>query len=445
SSHLHKLCCSMKAHLLCPRPTGVEPGHIPGSKCMPFFKFLHDDGMMLSMDELKKFFEKSQVDLSKPICRSCGSGVTACHMVLAAHLCGAPGASVYDGSWYEWFTKAPLEHIVTEVSNIRTCTVRVYAAHALAHGTYVPLALGARTSLLLVMAAQTRALVSAQWLADAIRANLVGPRLRILDASWYLPQTKRDARAEFAQRHVPGSSFFDIDECSDKSSGLDHMLPTCSHFSQYVGQLGIGEDTHVVVYDTSDFGSYSAPRVWWMFRLFGHGSVSVLDGGMRNWLTDGHPVTSEYSEPERREFRATMNRAWVKSYEDVLENIRTGQVQIVDARSAGRFRGTEPEPREDTLPGHFPGAINMPFSSFMDASGKELAPEGLSKLFRDAGVNLEKPIWATCGSGVTACHVALAAHLLGHPGVCVYNGSWSEWFKRASPEHIISEGEGRKV
>lgn len=295
------------------------------------------------------------------------------------------------------------------------------------------------------MAAQTRALVSGQWLADAIRNNLVGPKLRILDSSWYLPKTKRNARAEFVQTHIPGSSFFDIDECSDRSSALDHMLPTSSHFSQYVGDLGIGNDTHVVVYDTSDFGSYSAPRVWWMFRLFGHNLVSVLDGGMKNWLADGHPVTSEYSKPEHREFKAVINQSWVKSYEDLLENINTKQVQVVDARSAGRFRGVEPEPRDDTLPGHFPGAINMPFTSFMDASGKELGTEDLSKLFREAGVNVEQPFWVSCGSGVTACHVVLAAHLLGHNGVCVYDGSWSEWFKRASPEHIISEGEGKKV
>lgn len=295
------------------------------------------------------------------------------------------------------------------------------------------------------MAAQTRALVSAQWLANAVRNHLVGPKLRVLDASWYLPKTKRDPRAEFAWTHVPGATFFDIDDCCDKSSALDHMLPTSSHFSRYVGALGIGNDTHVVVYDTSDFGSFGAPRVWWMFRLFGHSRVSVLDGGLRNWLADGHPVTPDHCEPESSEFEATVNQAWVKSYEDVLENTRTQQVQVVDARSAGRFRGTEPEPRDDTLPGHFPGTINMPFPSFLDASGKELETEGLSKLFREAGVDLEKPLWATCGSGVTACHVVLAAHLLGHPGVCVYDGSWSEWFKRASPEHIISEGEGKKV
>ncbi|KAM4717673.1 3-mercaptopyruvate sulfurtransferase-like [Anableps anableps] len=290
----------------------------------------------------------------------------------------------------------------------------------------------------------TADVVSCQWLADAIQNKLVGPKLRILDGSWYLPKTKRVAREEFNQKHIPGASFFDIDECCDKSSQYDHMLPTSSDFSQYVGDLGIGNDTHVVVYDTSDFGSYTAPRLWWTFRVFGHSLVSVLDGGFKHWLADGHPVTSDYSKPERRDFQANLNQSWVKSFEDVLENIKTKQVQVVDSRSAGRFRGTEPEPREDVLPGHFPETINIPFTSFLDSSGKHHSPEKLAKLFKEAGVDLEKPLWASCGSGVTACHVILTAHRLGYSGVGLYDGSWGEFFKRAPPEYIISEGEGKK-
>ncbi|CAB1428747.1 unnamed protein product [Pleuronectes platessa] len=295
------------------------------------------------------------------------------------------------------------------------------------------------------METQTRDVVSGQWLAEAVRCNLVGPKLRILDTSWHLPELKRDAKAEFAQRHIPGSLFFEIVECCDHSAAYDLMLPTSSHFSQYVGDLGIGNDTHVVLYDTSEYGSHIAPRVWWMFRMFGHSRVSVLDGGWKNWLLDGHPVTAESCVPERTEFRAAANLSWVKSYEDVLENVGTRRVQVVDSRPVGRFRGTEPEPRDDTLPGHFPGAINLPFTTFMDANGKMLETEGLSKVFREAGVDPGQPLWVTCSSGVTACQVVLAAHLLGHPGACVYDGSWTEWFKRASPEMIISEGEGKKV
>uniref|UniRef100_A0A146ZWR1 3-mercaptopyruvate sulfurtransferase n=1 Tax=Fundulus heteroclitus TaxID=8078 RepID=A0A146ZWR1_FUNHE len=294
------------------------------------------------------------------------------------------------------------------------------------------------------MAAPTPAVVSAQWLAEAVENKLVGPKLRILDGSWYLAKTKRVAREEFSQKHIPGASFFDIDACSDKSSPYDHMLPTSGDFSRYVGELGIGNDTHVVVYDTSDRGSFSAPRVWWMFRVFGLGSVSVLDGGLKNWLAEGHPVTSDYSEPERRDFQASLNQSWVKSFEDVLENIKTKQVQVVDSRSAGRFRGTEPEPREDVLPGHFPATINMPFTSFLDSSGKHLGTETLAKLFKEAGVDLEKPLWASCGSGVTACHVILASYRLGYSGIGLYDGSWGEFFKRAPPEYIISEAEGKK-
>uniref|UniRef100_A0A3Q3BBI2 Sulfurtransferase n=1 Tax=Kryptolebias marmoratus TaxID=37003 RepID=A0A3Q3BBI2_KRYMA len=245
------------------------------------------------------------------------------------------------------------------------------------------------------------ALVSGQWLADAIRDNLVGPKLAVLDCSWYLPKAKRNTRDEFAQKHIPGASFFDIDECCDKSSKADHMLPSPGFFSQFVGDLGIGNDTHVVA--------------------------------------DGRPVSSEHKKPERREFRATLNASWVKSYEDVLDNIKTKKVQVVDTRSAGRFKGTDPEPRDDILPGHFPGAINMPYTKFLDSSGKHLGTEALAQLFKDAGVDLERPLWASCGSGVTACHIILAAERLGHPGVPLYDGSWCEWFQRAEQENIISE------
>lgn len=292
-----------------------------------------------------------------------------------------------------------------------------------------------------VMAAQVRSVVSAQWLSDAIKNNLIGPKLRILDASWHFSISKRVARDEFVQKHIPGSSFFDIDECRDQTSSLEYMLPTPGHFSRYVGDLGIGNDTHVVVYDTSDFGCLTAPRVWWMFRLFGHRLVSVLDGGMKNWVAEGLPLISEYKKPEPRDFRADMNRAWVKNYEDILENIKTKKVQVVDTRPAGRFRGIDPEFKTDVPPGHFPGAINVPFTSLLDASGKMLGAESLSKNFAEAGVDLQQPLWVSCAYGVTACHVALAAHLLGHPEACIYDGSWTEWVKRASPEHIVRKDE----
>uniref|UniRef100_A0A673JTT2 Sulfurtransferase n=1 Tax=Sinocyclocheilus rhinocerous TaxID=307959 RepID=A0A673JTT2_9TELE len=264
------------------------------------------------------------------------------------------------------------------------------------------------------MAAQARGLVAARWLADAVKSNRVGPNLRILDASWYLPKMKRNPRAEFEKTHIPGASFFDIDECCDKSSKFDHMLPSEGEFAHYMYNLW----QHC-------FGSFSAPLMWWMFRVFGHTSVSVLDGGFKNWLMEGHPGTEQYSKPACAEFRASST--------------------IVDARANGRFRGVEPEPRENTEPGHIPGSINMPFPSFLDStSGLERPVEELKKLFQQAGVDMQKPFWVTCGSGVTACHIALAAHLCGHLGVCLYDGAWAEWFTRAAPEHVISEGKGKQ-
>uniref|UniRef100_A0A3B3RZU2 Sulfurtransferase n=1 Tax=Paramormyrops kingsleyae TaxID=1676925 RepID=A0A3B3RZU2_9TELE len=300
-------------------------------------------------------------------------------------------------------------------------------------------------SLITDMSINTRTLVGAKWLADAVKNNLLGPALRVLDTSWYLPKLKRNPSVEFKERHIPGASFFDIDQCCDKTSPFDHMLPGEHEFADYVGDLGIGNDTHVVVYDASDFGSFSAPRVWWMFRVFGHNSVSVLDGGLKNWLKEGHPVTADFCKPAPAQFRASLHRPWVKTYEDVLKNIESKLFQVVDARAEGRFRGIEPEPRDNTEPGHIPGSINMPFTCFLDASGLERPPEELIEMFRGAGVDLTKPLCVSCGSGVTACHVALAAHLCGHPGVSVYDGAWSEWYTRAAPEHVISEGRGKHV
>uniref|UniRef100_A0A3Q3F4M0 Thiosulfate sulfurtransferase n=1 Tax=Labrus bergylta TaxID=56723 RepID=A0A3Q3F4M0_9LABR len=265
------------------------------------------------------------------------------------------------------------------------------------------------------MGMQTQALVSASWLANMVKRNLVGPGLRILDTSWYLPMMNRDGKKEFAQSHIPGASFFDIDECSDKTSKFDHSLPPEQLFADYVGNLGIGNDSHVVVYDASDYGAFSCTRVWWMFRLFGHPKVSVLNGGFRNWVKEGDPVSGTHHD-----------RSWVKSFEDVTENIRSQQFQVVDVRPHERFLGKEPEPREGVDPGHIPGSKCIPFFDFLNDD-----------------VDLNKPICGTCGSGVTACHMVLAAHLCGSPGASVYVGSWYEWFTKAPPEHVVSEGKNK--
>nr|XP_060632973.1 3-mercaptopyruvate sulfurtransferase isoform X2 [Anolis sagrei ordinatus] len=288
-----------------------------------------------------------------------------------------------------------------------------------------------------------RALVSAKWVSEAIKSSQPGLAVRLLDASWYLPKMKRDPRIEFEERHIPGAAFFDIDQCSDRASPYDHMLPTAGDFAEYVSKLGVSNDSHVVVYDASDQGLFSAPRVWWMFRVFGHDAVSLLDAGLKNWLREGYPVSSGKSRSTPADFHASLDKSMVKTHKDIKENIESRHFQVVDARAAGRFRGVEPEPREGIEPGHIPGSVNIPFTDFLTEEGLEKSPETIQSLFQEKKVDLSKPLVATCGSGVTACHVALGAYLCGKPDVAIYDGAWVEWFMRARPEHIISESKGK--
>ncbi|XP_074127692.1 3-mercaptopyruvate sulfurtransferase isoform X1 [Sminthopsis crassicaudata] len=287
-----------------------------------------------------------------------------------------------------------------------------------------------------------RALVSASWVAKSLKAS---QPLRLLDASWYLPKMNRDPRQEFEQSHIPGAAFFDIDLCSDRTSPYDHMLPSATDFAEYVGKLGVGNGTHVVVYDASDQGLFSAPRVWWMFRAFGHDTVSLLDGGLRNWKREGYPLSSGKARSIQAEFHATLNPMFVKNYEDMKDNIESRQFQVVDARIEGRFKGVEPEPREGIEPGHIPGSLNIPFLDFLTEKGLQKNAEAIQRLFQEKKVDLSKPLVATCGSGVTACHVALGAYLCGKPDVAIYDGAWVEWYMRARPEDVVSEGRGKTL
>ena len=270
--------------------------------------------------------------------------------------------------------------------------------------------------------ARPEALVSTEWLAERLSA----PDIRIVDGSWYLPAMKRDPKAEFAAAHIPGAVYFDIDEIADTSSPLPHMLPKPETFASRVKKLGLGDGNRIVVYD--GLGLFSAARVWWMFRVFGHEDVSVLDGGFRKWKAEGRPTESGPPAPRERHFTARVNSLLVRDVDDVKRNIASGREQVVDARSPGRFHAREPEPRQGLRGGHIPGSKNLPFGEMTDpATGTLLPAEAIEGKFRAAGIDPEKPIVASCGSGVSACALALGLHLIGARQVAVYDGSWTEW------------------
>ena len=271
----------------------------------------------------------------------------------------------------------------------------------------------------------TSPLVTTDWLA----ANLSRRNVRVVDGSWHMPQLKRDARAEFAQAHIPGAVFFDIDAIADRRSPLPHMLPRAAEFARGVGTLGIGDGDRVIVYDSR--GVVSAARVWWTFRVLGHDRVAVLDGGFPSWRAEGCPVAAGEPAPRPRRFSARLRRRLVRDLLGMRGNLRTRREQVLDARSRGRFAGTEPEPRGGLRSGHIPGSLNLPYEQLYQADGTLLSPDALRRQFERTGLDLGKPIVTSCGSGVTASVLALALAALGRADVAVYDGSWTEWGGRA--------------
>jgi thiosulfate/3-mercaptopyruvate sulfurtransferase len=270
------------------------------------------------------------------------------------------------------------------------------------------------------------AIVSTAWLAE----RLTAPDVRVVDASWYLPQMRRDAKAEYQAAHIPGAVYFDVDEIADTASGLPHMLPSPEKFSSRMRKLGLGDGNRIIVYDGSGI-NLSAPRAWWMFRVFGHRDVAVLDGGFRKWQAEGRPVEDLPPRPRERHFTARLDRTLVREIEQMCANIAAEREQVVDARSSGRFAATEPEPRQGIRGGHIPGSKNLPFNELVGPDGTLLAPHQLRQRLQQAGVDLSRPVVASCGSGMSACAIALSLHLLGHREVAVYDGSWVEWGGRS--------------
>ena len=276
--------------------------------------------------------------------------------------------------------------------------------------------------------APVETLVSTEWLAAQLARKASGGsglRVRVVDASWHMPHLGRDPRREFEAAHIPGAVFFDIDAIADRSTSLPHMLPGPAQFARQVGDLGISNHDLVVVYDVR--GVVSAARVWWTFRAMGHNRVAVLDGGLRKWQAEGRPVEAGPARVAPARFRARLLRSIVRDLGQVRRNIDSRAEQTLDARSRGRFAGTEPEPRAGLRGGHIPGSLNLPYDELYRPDGTLLPPDGLRQAFAAAGVDLKRPVTTTCGSGVTASVLALGLHLIGHKKVAVYDGSWTEW------------------
>ncbi len=271
------------------------------------------------------------------------------------------------------------------------------------------------------MADDPKTLVSTDWL----QAHLKDPDLRILDASYYLPDMGRDGRAEYEAAHIPGARFFDIDEISDARSEMPHMVPAPEKFMSRMRAMGVGDGHQVVVYDGA--GLFSAARVWWHFRHMGKTDIAVLDGGMPKWVAEGREIEDMPPIMRDRHITVSVQNQMITDATRVALASKLGDHEILDARSPGRFKGEEPEPREGLRSGHIPGSKNVHYRTLLNEDGTMKAPADLKAVFDAAGADLGKPVITTCGSGVTAAIIALALERIGVDRVALYDGSWAEW------------------
>jgi thiosulfate/3-mercaptopyruvate sulfurtransferase len=265
-----------------------------------------------------------------------------------------------------------------------------------------------------------------------LAARLGSPGLVVLDASWHLPTSGRDAGAEYLAGHVPGARFLDIDRVSDPAISLPHMLPPAELFEREVRALGVNRDSLIVVYDTTG-ANMSAARAWWMFRAFGHARVTVLDGGLGKWKAEGRPLEQGEVQVAPGDFTAGPPLEAVRRREEVAQALAGGTAQVVDVRSARRYAGLDPEPREGIPSGHMPGALNLPYGELVDENGLALPEPALRDRLARAGIALDRPVIASCGSGVSACTLLHALERLGVRARALYDGAWTEWASQGMP------------